>query len=62
MNPQWRHLVDFENLRNTVNSQDYGMNRVLCKLKRFQNSEIHIGQGSTSDREIMCKHFYLYLN
>ena len=62
MNPQWKHLVDFENLRNTVNSQDYGLSRVLCKLKRFQNSEIHIGQGSTSDREIMCKHFYLYLN
>jgi hypothetical protein len=62
MNPQWKHLVDFQNLRNMVNSEGYGLNRVLCKLKRFQNSEIHIGQGSTSDREIMCKHFYLYLN
>jgi len=62
MNPQWKHLVDFQNLRNTVSSEEYGLNRVLCKLKRFQNSEIHIGQGSTSDREIMCKHFYLYLN
>lgn len=62
MNARWRHLTDMEAVRNLINSNEYGLNRIVCKMKRFQNSDVHIGQGSTSDMEIMSKYFYLYLN
>lgn len=62
MNPQWNQLTDFQKVSELKNSVGYTMDFVLCKLKRFQNSKIQIGQGSASDREILYRYFYLYLN
>ena len=50
MNPKWLHLTDFSTL---------STGKVLCKLKRFKSSTMHMGQGTLSDREILSKYFYL---
>ena len=62
MNPDWRQLTNIENVRSVSNNPANQTGGVLCKLKRFQNSKIQIGQGSTSDREILSRYFYLKLD
>jgi hypothetical protein len=62
MNPQWSQLVDFESVKQLVGGSNYTSNSVLCKFKRYQDSKMQIGQGSTSDREIMSRYFYLNVN
>ena len=62
MNPDWRQLTDIENARTIATRVDNQTGGVLCKLKRFQDSKMQIGQGSTSDREILSRYFYLYLD
>ena len=62
MNPDWRQLSNIENARQIASSPANETGGVLCKLKRFQNSKMQIGQGSTSDREILSRYFYLYLD
>lgn len=62
MNPDWRQLTDIENARSIANNVSNQTGGVLCKFKRFQNSKIQIGQGSTSDREILSRYFYLKLD
>ena len=61
MNPDWRQLTNIQNVRSVANSPTNETGGVLCKFKRFQNSKIQIGQGSTSDREILSRYFYLKL-
>ena len=62
MNADWRQLANIENARSIARNSDNETGGVLCKLKRFQNSKIQIGQGSTSDREILSRYFYLKLD
>jgi len=62
MNPDWRQLTDIENARTIASREDNQSGGVLCKFKRFQDSKMQIGQGSTSDREILSRYFYLYLD
>jgi hypothetical protein len=62
MNPDWRQLTNIENARAIAVSPSNQTGGVLCKLKRFQDSKMQIGQGSTSDREILSRYFYLYLD
>jgi len=62
MNPDWRQLTNFENVRQLKNGEHHTSSVVLCKMKRFQNSEMHIGQGSTTNREITSQYFYLLVD
>ena len=62
MNPDWRQLTNIENARTIAINPSNQTGGVLCKLKRFQDSKMQIGQGSTSDREILSRYFYLYLD
>jgi len=62
MNPDWRQLSNFENVRQVSARPSNETGGTLCKLKRFQDSKMQIGQGSTSDREILSRYFYLYLD
>ena len=62
MNPDWRQLTNIQNAKSIASSSSNETRGVLCKFKRFQNSKIQIGQGSTSDREILSRYFYLKLN
>ena len=55
MNPQWRHLTNFETIK-----QNKGTNgALLCKLERYKSDVLLLGDGAMSDREILSKYFYL---
>jgi len=57
MKPVWTQLVDLDLARNKM--QIIGADRLICKFERYKNSKFFIGQGATSDREIISKYFYL---
>lgn len=59
MNPTWTRLSNFDVALDEVRST--GQDRMICKLKRYEDSKLHIGQGSESDREILSKYFYLFV-
>jgi hypothetical protein len=59
MNPTWTHLVDINSAIQAKN--DLGVDRLICKFKRFQDTNQHIGQGAPSDREILFRYFYLFV-
>ena len=59
MNPTWTRLSNFDVALDEARS--LGQNRLICKLKRYEDSKLHIGQGSESDREILSKYFYLFV-
>ena len=64
MNPVWKHLVNFDNVKSlfqSVYTQTTGQTKILCKFKRYKNSSLKIGQGSFSDRTILSEYFYLKL-
>ena len=54
----WAHLTDLSSAQRSRAAEETG-GLVLCKLKRYQNSDLQIGQGSSSDREIIGKYFYV---
>ena len=57
MKPVWTQLVDLDLARGKM--QAIGADRLICKLERYKDSKLFIGQGATSDREILSKYFYL---
>lgn len=57
MKPVWTQLVNLESARNKMLA--IGADRLICKLERYKDSNFFIGQGATSDREIISKYFYL---
>ena len=59
MNPTWSRLSNFDVVLDEASS--LGQNKLICKLKRYEDSKLYIGQGSESDREILSKYFYLLI-
>ena len=57
MNAIWTRLTNMNGVIDDLQSS--GQEMVVCKLKRYSDSKIRLGQGSESDREILSKYFYL---
>ena len=60
MNPVWKHMTSITSVQ-ALNSAIGLGDKVLCKLVRFKEQRFNAGLGSTSDREIFQKYFYLSL-
>ena len=56
MNPVWVHLKNLEQAFDDAGNSG----RILCKFKRYRDSNLSIGQGSSSDKEILSKYFYIF--